>query len=112
MTYTGEMVLPRNAVAMDTEEMRYLEGGKRVRVNMPKLKAGLKKYGIKFNAVTIVTTATCAMIKFNSRNAYTKRIRKGSQGWYTVKYGATKADRAFADKLCKVISLGGVISFY
>ena len=28
MTYTtGEMVLPKNAVAMDQEEMRYVEGG-------------------------------------------------------------------------------------
>lgn len=27
MTYTGEMVLPRNAVVMQEEEMRYVEGG-------------------------------------------------------------------------------------
>ena len=28
MTYTGAMVLPQNAVVMQEEEMRYLEGGK------------------------------------------------------------------------------------
>lgn len=27
MTYTGEMVLPRNAVVMQEKEMRYVEGG-------------------------------------------------------------------------------------
>lgn len=30
MTYTGEMVLPRNAVMMQEEEMRYVEGGKKL----------------------------------------------------------------------------------
>lgn len=111
-TYTGEMVLPKNAVIMKEEEMRYVEGGAKVHVNMAKLKQGLKKYGIKVNAVGVFTTATCAMIKYNSRNAYTKRIRKGSQGWFNVVYGATKADRKFADKLCRVISLNGVLTFY
>ena len=28
MTYTGAMVLPQNAVRMNTNEMRYVEGGK------------------------------------------------------------------------------------
>lgn len=76
-----------------------------------KIETGIKKYGIKVNAVGVFTTATCAMIKYNSRNAYTKRIRKGSQGWFNVVYGATKADRKFADKLCQVISLNGVLTF-
>lgn len=30
MTYTGAMVLPQNAVVLQKEEMRYLEGGKKV----------------------------------------------------------------------------------
>ena len=30
MTYTGAMVLPQNAVVLQEEEMRYLEGGKKV----------------------------------------------------------------------------------
>lgn len=30
MTYTGAMVLPQNAVVLQEEEMRYVEGGKTV----------------------------------------------------------------------------------
>jgi membrane protein DedA with SNARE-associated domain len=54
MTYTGAMVLPQNAVVMQEEEMRYVEGGATVTVKFTK--AFIR------DTVTAVIGAVCTII--------------------------------------------------
>lgn len=80
MTYTGEMVLPRNAVVMDTEEMRYVDGGFRMKTsNAAKiLRVGFAIAGIFFSKGTLVKSVIKRVGKKKATNkAYEFALKLG-----------------------------------
>lgn len=65
MTYTGAMVLPQNAVVMQEEEMRYLEGGKYYGVNLTKKQCNRLAYNITaMGGILTISSLVCYGVAF------------------------------------------------
>lgn len=108
--YQGTMVLPKDAVKMAEDELRYIEGGA-WKVNSSKIKSAAKTLGGRISGINVAATVTCNFITKLERRGYVKRIRKGSQGVYPVVYAPDENSRQFAKTLCNIISLNGYITW-
>ena len=89
MTYTNEMVLPRNFAQHSEDEMMYLDGGATTKVNLKKIlsSSAVKKIAnyAKGVGVSAIISGTWLLIKYNATTSYTKTVtRQGKK--YTVQY--------------------------
>ncbi len=109
MKINNEMIMPKNAMALNEEEMRSVEGG--VSVNRAQISNFFKQHGKKLSPGGILTYVASVIIMANATNGYTRTIRKGSQGTFTITYKPKASDIAFARALCRMIDITSWVRF-